>query len=55
MTTKQREYIEFIEEFSGVRFDGNPNSHKDISEYINNNKEMAMLASADNWSLVNGY
>jgi hypothetical protein len=55
MTTKQKEYIEFIEEFSGVRFKGNPNSNKDISEYINNNKEKAKLASTDNWAIINGY
>ena len=55
MTIKQKKYIEFIEEFSGVRFKGNPNSNKDISEYINNNKEKAKLASANNWAIINGY
>ena len=55
MTTKQKEYIEFIEEFSGVKFKGNHNSNKDISEYINSNKEKAKLASAYNWAIINGY
>ena len=55
MTTKQKEYIEFIEELSGVEFRGNPNSNKDISEYINSNKERAKLESTDNWAIINGY
>lgn len=55
MTAKQKEYIEFIEELSGVKFRGNPSSNKDISEYINSNKERAKLASTDNWAIINGY
>ena len=55
MTAKQKEYIEFIEGLSGVKFRGNPNSNRDISAYINSNKERAKLASTDNWAIINGY
>lgn len=55
MTQKQKEYIEFIEEFSGVKFIGDPNNNTDISEYINKNKEKASLASTSNWNLSRGY
>ena len=55
MTQIQREFIEFIEEFSGVKFTGNPDNNKDISNYINTNKEKAALASLSNWCLSKGY
>ena len=55
MTDKQKRYIEYIEEFSGVQFTGNPNSNADISAYINKNKAKADLASTPNWCLTHGY
>ena len=55
MTQKQREYIDFIEEFSGIKFTGNPNSNTDISNYINKNKDKAKLISTSNWCTSNGY
>ena len=55
MTQKQKEYIEFIEEFSGIKFSGNADNNAEISAYINANKEKAMLASMDNWRLTQGY
>lgn len=55
MTQRQKEYVEFIEEFSGVKFTGNPNSNTDISDYINRNKDKALLANASSWCVSNGY
>jgi len=55
MTQKQREYIEYIEEFSGVKFTGDKNNNSDISKYINENRTKADLQSASNWALKNGY
>lgn len=55
MTDKQKAYIEYIEDFSGVKFTGNPNSNADISAYIKQNKELADLASTPSWILRNGY
>ena len=49
MTGRQKEYIEFIEEFSSVRFTGNPNSNADISKYIKANKEIAHLNAMSPW------
>ena len=49
MTQKQKEYIEFIEEFSDGRFSGNPDNNSDISEFINKYKETAHLNSMSNW------
>lgn len=51
MTQKQKEYIEFIKEFSSVKFTGNPDSQKDISAYINANAEIAKMNSMDSWQL----
>lgn len=55
MTDKQKAYIEYIEEFSGVKFTGNPNSNAEISEYIRANKASADLKSTSTWCLTNGY
>ena len=55
MTQKQKDYIEFIEEFSCVHFKGNPNNQSNISDYINKNAPIAILKSSDNWALMNGY
>lgn len=55
MTEKQKAYIEYIEEFSGVKFTGNPESNSDISEYIRKNKELADLASTSKWCLNHGF
>lgn len=51
MTSRQKEYIEFIQEFSGVKFTGNPNSNTDISKYIKANKALAELNSMSSWEL----
>lgn len=51
MTNKQKEYIEFIEEMTGISFKGNPNNNKDISSYINTYKDLANLNSLDSWQL----
>ena len=46
-TDKQLEYIDFIQEFSGVSFEGN--TKKEASEYIDQNKELARINSIDSW------
>lgn len=51
MTQRQKDYIEFIEEFSSTKFTGNPDSQKDISAYINANAEQAKMNSMDSWQL----
>ncbi len=51
MTNKQKQYIEYLEEFSHDRFTGDPNNQKDVSDFINRNKEIARLNSLDSWQL----
>lgn len=46
ITQKQIEYIEFIENFASVQFDGDKMT---ISEFITRHKEAAHLASLDAW------
>lgn len=46
-TEKQLEYIEFIQEFSGVPFEGNTKG--EASKYIDENKELARINSIDSW------
>lgn len=52
MTQKQEEYIKFIEEFSGVKFTGDPTNEVDISTYITTYRD---LAYSSNWALSHGY
>ena len=46
-TEKQLDYIEFIQEFSGIPFEGN--TRKEAAEYIDENKEFARINSIDSW------
>ena len=46
-TEKQLDYIEFIQEFSGVPFNGK--TKQEASEYIDRNKELAHINSIDSW------
>lgn len=51
MTLRQKEYIEFIEEYSGVPFTGNPESEEDISAYIKQFAQVAQVLhqASDEW------
>ena len=51
MTKRQKEYIEFIEEFTYGKFTGNPNSNSDISAFIHRFGELAKLNAMDPWQL----
>ena len=46
-TEKQLEYIEFIQEFSGVLFAGRTKA--EASAYIDKNAELARIESIDSW------
>jgi hypothetical protein len=41
LTNKQKEYFDFIKEWSPNKFNGNPNNYKDVCDYITRNKEAA--------------
>jgi hypothetical protein len=53
-TEKQLEYIRFIEENTGVIYEGK--TRKEASEYISKNKSKVPVDSLVNmWALVRGY
>ena len=41
LTTKQKEYFEFIREFSNTPFNGDSNNYDDVCEYITRCKTIA--------------
>lgn len=46
-TKEQLDYIEYIQEFSGVPFEGN--TRKEASKYIDENEDIARINSIDSW------
>ena len=53
ITIKQKEYIEFIEEFVSVKFEGTTKA--DASKYIDRYKDEAILYSQDSYHTQHGY
>ena len=53
-TQKQLDYIEFIEEETGIKYTGNTKA--EASKYISENKNKVPVTSSINtWALVRGY
>lgn len=53
-TKAQLSYINFIEETTGIKYNGN--SKTDASKYISDNKSKIPISESINmWSLINGY
>lgn len=53
-TEKQLDFIEFIEQETGIKFKGT--TKEDASKYISENKnKIPVSASINMWALVNGY
>lgn len=53
-TEKQLEYIRFIEEETGIIYDGK--TKQEASKYISENKDKVPTSGSINmWALVNGY
>ena len=41
LTNKQKDYFEFIKEWSPIPFKGNPNNYEDVCSYITRCKNIA--------------
>jgi hypothetical protein len=54
ITEKQRSYITFIEDETGIIFNGT--TKKEATKYISENKDKVPASGSINmWALVNGY
>ena len=53
-TKKQIQYIRFIEEETGIRYEGS--TMEQASKYISDNKDkIPPLSAINEWALINGY
>jgi len=53
-TVKQLNYIEFIEEWTNIKFTGI--TKQDASKYIDDNKsKIPTVAYESDWAIINGY
>ena len=53
-TSKQLDFIHYIEEFAPIKFNGS--TKKEASEYIDKNKRYIPIEEKVNtWAIINGY
>lgn len=50
LSNKQKEYFEFVKEWSNIKFTGDPNKYNDVCEYVTQHKVIAY----DNYYLLTG-